>query len=86
MNNEIYSSFILANLLDVESKGHNLLCKWLPRKVYATDKKKVQQDNKTVVTKKKRLLYGGIAKKIMQYTKWTPKTISTSVSTIGIML
>ena len=73
MNNEILFSFILANLLDVESKGHNLLCKWLPRKVYATDKKKVQQDNKTIVTKKKRLLYGGIAKKIMQYTKWTPK-------------
>lgn len=30
--NKIVLSFIIANLLDKESKGHALLCKWLPRK------------------------------------------------------
>lgn len=30
--NNIVFSFILANLLDKESKGYGLLCKWLPRK------------------------------------------------------
>ena len=77
MENEILFSFILANLMDTGSKGHGLLCKWLPRKVYATDKKKkvtkLGNTETTLVKRSKRLLHGGIAGKIMQYTKWTPK-------------
>lgn len=41
--NNIIFSFILANLLDKESKGYGLLCKWLPRKnQYNNLAKKIQ--------------------------------------------
>ena len=77
MENEILFSFILSNLLDTESKGHGLLCKWLPRKVKATDKKKITVNKNgkkvTTITKTARTLHNGIAGKIMKALKLTPK-------------
>lgn len=77
MSNEILFSYIIANLVDVNSKGHGLLCKWLPRKVNAVDKKKIVERTKktqtTTIQRKKRLLYGGIAGKIINRLGLTPK-------------
>lgn len=77
MSNEILFSYIIANLVDVNSKGHGLLCKWLPRKVNAVDKKKIVERTKntqtTTIKREKRLLYGGIAGKIMNRLNLTPK-------------
>lgn len=77
MKNEVLFSYIIANLADKTSKGHGLLCKWLPRKVRATDKKKKQYKNgnttSVTITRKKRLLYDGIAGKIMKRLELTPK-------------
>lgn len=81
MQNELVFSYLLSVLVDKENPAHGLLCKWLPRKVYATDKK-VNNDvevfnGKRVeikdVVRTKRLLHNGIAKKIMQRLKLTPK-------------
>lgn len=74
---QILFSFILSVLTNIEDPRRGLLCKWLPRKVYATDKKKVKNIINNIevqVTKKtKRLLYNGIAKKICDALKITPK-------------
>lgn len=77
MTNEILFSYIISTLVSRDHAQHGLLCKWLPRKIYATDKYKEISCNKhttyTKVTKKKRLLYGGIAGKIMERLRLTPK-------------
>lgn len=76
--NELVFSYILTVLTQPTHPGHGLLCKWLPRKVHATDKKVVetkQDPNITIKTiqRKKRLLYGGIAGKIINRLNITPK-------------
>ena len=77
LKNDIIFSYILATLVDREAPGHGLLCKWLPRKVQATDKKKVVKETadlkSTTVIRKKRLLYGGIANKLRIRLGLTPK-------------
>ena len=50
-----------------------MLCKWLPRKNYATDRKKTVNGNSTTVTRTKRSLHGGIAGKIMKAMNLSPK-------------
>ena len=77
MTNEILFSYILTKLSDKEGSGYGLLCKWLPRKVNAVDKKKIVKTTKntqtTTIQRKKRLLYGGIAGKIINRLGLTPK-------------
>ena len=77
MTNEILFSYILTKLSDKEGSGYGLLCKWLPRKVNTVDKKKIVKTTKntqtTTIQRKKRLLYGGIAGKIINRLGLTPK-------------
>lgn len=73
MTNEVLFSYMITCLLDTNCATRGLLCKWLPRKVYATDKKKTVVGNTTSVTKTKRKLYGGIAGKIISRLGITPK-------------
>lgn len=75
MEHQIIFSFILSVLGgSMEDPRRALLCKWLPRKVKATDKHKVVKNKKVQMTvSKKRLLYGGIAGKIMKAMRLTPK-------------
>ena len=69
MENQILFSYIVKTLSDPKSEGFGLLCKWLPRKVMACDKTKKNDQ----IYRKKRLLYKGIAAKIMEALKLTPK-------------
>ena len=77
MTNELVFSYLLTVLTNPEHPQRALLCKWLPRKEYATDKKKIKQVEKGVTTitvkKKKRLLNYGIARKITQRLNITPR-------------
>ena len=77
MENQVLFSFILTTLSNPQATGYGLLCKWLPRKVKATDKKKTfEQDGdccSVTISKRKRVLYGGIAGKLMAAMKLTPK-------------
>ena len=77
MTNEVVFSYILTKLADKNSSGYGLLCKWLPRKVNAVDKKKIVETTKntqtTTIKRRKRMLYGGIAGKIMNRLGLTPK-------------
>ena len=54
-----------------------LLCKWLPRKVIAVDKRRsVQKDGNTevkTVTSKKRVLHNALVSKIRKRLGWSPK-------------
>jgi hypothetical protein len=59
--NETILNYICENI-----KTNGLLCKWLPRKIKVTDKHKKVNDNKTTITKKTRILYNGLAKKIQK--------------------
>lgn len=74
---QILFSFILSVLTNPEDSRRGLLCKWLPRKVYATDKRKTKtvSNNTTIVSvkKSKRLLYGGLARKLWEALKISPK-------------
>ena len=72
LENQVLFSYILANL-NPSAKNYGLLCKWLPRKNYSTDKKKSVKGNSTTVTKTKRSLYGGLAGKLMKALNMTPK-------------
>lgn len=65
--------FDLANINDKvldyiceNIKTNGLLCKWLPRKLRVTDKKKKVEGNTTTIRKKQRVLYNGLAKKIQK--------------------
>ena len=57
-------------LIENIKAGNSLLCKWLPRKVKATDKRKVTEkshNTETITIKRtKRSLYKGIAGKLMK--------------------
>ena len=72
LENQVLFSYILANL-NPSAKNYGLLCKWLPRKNYSTDKKKSVKGNSTTVTKTKRSLHGGLAGKLMKALNITPK-------------
>ena len=72
LDNQVLFSYILANL-NPSGKNFGLLCKWLPRKNYATDRKKTINGNSTTVTRTKRSLHGGIAGKIMKAMNLSPK-------------
>ena len=72
LENQVLFSYILANL-NPSAKNYGLLCKWLPRKNYSTDKKKSVKGNSTTVTKTKRFLHGGLAGKLMKALNMTPK-------------
>lgn len=72
LENQVLFSYILANL-NPSAKNYGLLCKWLPRKNYSTDKKKSVKGNSTTVTKTKRSLHGGLAGKLMKALNMTPK-------------
>ena len=72
LENQVLFSYILANL-NPSAKNYGLLCKWLPRKNYSTDKKKSVRGNSTTVTKTKRSLHGGLAGKLMKALNMTPK-------------
>ena len=72
LENQVLFSYILANL-NPSAKNYGLLCKWLPRKNYSTDKKKSVNGNSTTVTKTKRSLHGGLAGKLMKALNMTPK-------------
>ena len=73
MENEVLFSFILTALSNPDSSTYGLLCKWLPRKNYATDKKKSVKGNSTTVTRTKRSLHGGLAGKLIKALNITPK-------------
>ena len=72
LDNQVLFSYILATLTP-SGKNFGLLCKWLPRKNYATDRKKTINGNSTTVTRTKRSLHGGIAGKIMKAMNLSPK-------------
>ena len=72
LENQVLFSYILANL-NPNTKNYGLLCKWLPRKNYSTDKKKSVKGNSTTITKTKRSLHGGLAGKLMKALNMTPK-------------
>lgn len=60
-DNETILNYICENI-----KTNNLLCKWLPRKSKVTDKHKKVNGDTTTITRKKRILYNGLAKKIQK--------------------
>lgn len=67
----------ICAVLNSKDPSRGLLCKWLPRKVYATDKKVTETKSGNRVSKSvvktKRLLHNGIATKIMSKLGLTPK-------------
>ena len=75
--NQLVFSYILSVLTNPEHPQRALLCKWLPRKSKVTDKSKEtkKRDNveTTTVTRKSRILYNGLASKLIKALKVTPK-------------
>lgn len=68
IDNEILFSYLIMCLSNPESKNHGLLCKWLPRQTSVRDVHKYTDTHgdvsKTTVTRKKRILYKGLADKL----------------------
>ena len=75
--NQLVFSYILSVLTNPEHPQRALLCKWLPRKSKVTDKsketKKRGKVETTTVTRKSRILYNGLASKLIKALKVTPK-------------
>lgn len=61
VDNDKVLDYICENI-----KTDGLLCKWLPRKSVVTDKHKKVNGDTTTITRKKRILYNGLAKKIQK--------------------
>lgn len=75
--NQLVFSYILSVLTNPEHPQRALLCKWLPRKSKVTDKSKETKKRgnveTTTVTRKSRILYNGLASKLIKALKVTPK-------------
>ena len=75
--NQLVFSYILSVLTNPEHPQRALLCKWLPRKSKVTDKSKETKKRGNVettsVTRKSRILYNGLASKLIKALKVTPK-------------
>ena len=75
--NQLVFSYILSVLTNPEHPQRALLCKWLPRKSKVTDKSKETKKRgnveTTTVSRKSRILYNGLASKLIKALKVTPK-------------